>query len=350
MCSTDGGLTFIPCPVVIMGEENIFVTYDVTFTDGCPPIHIEQSIHCVKSKPCENNRLISIANTANTLVVTLTDTFESGILSDKLYVSIDNGATFVEFSPPSTYVPITLVGNEKIVVYTNTIFDDGCSDLTVTKKLDLVNNTGQGCIGYGGYGLTVSYDENTGLYTVTKTGSESTLVINDLLWAIGGANPFDANNSGVPYANPVQGEGLFIARWKIKLPSCPEIILDAMAFGQPCVKFCDDINLVIPPVQVLFPQTPIEVCLVSCCDGVVLTIECVDMVLTVTGAPAGSTITWTGPNGFTATGASTPITDEGTYIVTVVDNTANPPCTSTAVYNFVMPDAGEPIANPVLVD
>jgi hypothetical protein len=141
LCSTDGGLTFIPCPSVIMGASSVFITYDAIFTDGCAPLHVEQTVQCAIIVPCQNNRTIELLNTSNTLVINITDTFDSGVLTDKLYVSLDNGSTYTLYNPKSSYTPITLAGNEKIVVYTDTIFDDGCNDLTVTKKLDLENGT-----------------------------------------------------------------------------------------------------------------------------------------------------------------------------------------------------------------
>lgn len=350
LCSTDGGLTFIPCPAVIMGASSVFITYDATFTDGCAPLHVEQTIQCAIIAPCQNNRTIELANNSNTLVITLTDTFDSGVLTDKLYVSLDNGANYTQYNPASSYTPITLAGNEKIVVYTDTIFDDGCNDLTVTKKLDLESGTtnppGE-CAGYAGYTLTSAYDENTGQFIVTKTGNEANLVVNQLLWTIGGANPFDENKSGIPYYGVVTGEGVFIARWKIKLPNCPELILDAMAWGKKCCE--TEVPEII--VNVEAPQVTVNVD--ACCDeepcpDLTLTITCVNKTLTISGSPVGSTISWTGPNGFTATGNNVMFpsnTPSGLFTATVVDGD----CTYTATYNYTKPNAGTPIANPILI-
>ncbi len=350
LCSTDGGVSFIPCPSTIVGEQSVFITYDATFTDGCAPIHLEQTIQCVPDVPCQNNRTITLANTSNTLVITLTDAFDSGVLTDKLYVSLDNGANYTLYNPTSSYTPISLAGNEKIVVYTETIFDDGCNDLTVTKKLDLENGTtnppGE-CAGYIGYTLTSSYDENTGQFTVNKTGNETNLVVNQLLWTLGGANPFDENNSGIPYYGVVTGEGIFIARWKIKLPNCPELILDTMSWGKKCCE--SEIPEIV--VNVEAPQVTVNVD--ACCDEnpcptLTLTITCLNRTLTISGAPVGSTITWVGPGGFTATGndvifpSTTPM---GLFTATVVDGD----CTYTATYDFKKPNAGTPISNPIII-
>ena len=350
LCSTDGGLSFIPCPTSIVGEQTVFLTYDASFTDGCAPIHLEQTIQCVPAVPCQNSRTIELVNTGNTLVITLTDTFDSGVLTDKLYVSLDNGANYTQYNPASSYTPISLAGDEKIVVYTDTIFDDGCNDLTVTKKLDLENGTtnppGE-CAGYIGYSLTSAYDENTGQFTVTKTGNETNLVVNQILWTIGGANPFDENKSGIPYYGAVTGEGIFISRWKIKLPNCPELILDTMSWGKKCCE--TDVPEIV--VNVEAPQVTVNVD--ACCDeepcpDLTLTITCVNKTLTLTGAPVGSTITWTGPNGFTATGNNVMFpsnTPSGVFTATVVDGT----CTDTATYNYTKPNAGTPNSNPILV-
>ena len=350
LCSTDGGLSFIPCPTSIVGEQTVFLTYDASFTDGCAPIHLEQTIQCVPAVPCQNSRTIELVNTGNTLVITLTDTFDSGVLTDKLYVSLDNGANYTQYNPASSYTPISLAGDEKIVVYTDTIFDDGCNDLTVTKKLDLENGTtnppGE-CAGYAGYSLTSAYDENTGEFTVTKTGNETNLVVSQLLWTIGGANPFDENKSGIPYYGPVTGEGIFISRWKIKLPNCPELILDTMSWGKKCCE--TDVPEIV--VNVEAPQVTVNVD--ACCDenpcpDVTLTITCLNRTLTISGAPVGSTISWTGPNGFTATGNNVTFpstTPSGVFTATVVDGE----CTYPATYNYTKPNAGTPNSNPILV-
>jgi hypothetical protein len=334
-----------------MGASSVFITYDAIFTDGCAPLHVEQTVQCAIIVPCQNNRTIELANNSNTLVITLTDTFDSGVLTDKLYVSLDNGANYTQYNPASSYTPITLAGNEKIVVYTDTIFDDGCNDLTVTKKLDLENGTTNPpgvCAGYAGYTLTSSYDENTGQFTVTKTGNEANLVVNQLLWTIGGANPFDENKSGIPYYGPVTGEGVFVSRWKIKLPNCPELILDTMSWGKKCCE--TDIPEIV--VNVEAPQVTVNVD--ACCDepnpcpDLILTITCVNRTLTISGAPVGSTISWTGPNGFTATGNNVMFpsnTPSGLFTATVVDGD----CTYTATYNYTKPNAGTPIANPILI-
>lgn len=346
LCSFDGGQTFVNCPNTITGEQNIFVTYDAVLED-CENLHIEQVIKCVKPSVCQNTREIELENVNDELIITLTDNFNSTVISDVLNVSIDGGVTFVEYDPTNSYTPISLNGDESIIVYSDVLFEDGCNDLKTTATLDLINDPNPTqCIGYGSYDLMGSYDEATGEFTVTKTGNENDLIVNQLLWTIGGSNPFDNNNSGTPYYGAVPGEGTFIARWKIKLPNCEEKILTVTLFGKKCIEICE-----MPPVEVVFPETPIEICIVECCDGMDLTITCIDKTLhveDVTGIP-DSDIAWTGPNGFTATGNDVPITDEGLYIVSITDNSQDPPCKSTANYEFIEPNAGTPIDDPIIV-
>ena len=84
------------------------------------------------------------------------------------------------------------------------------------------------------------------------------------------------------------------------------------------------------------------------CPSLTLTITCVNRTLTIAGYPAGATITWSGPGGFTGTGnpvtfpASTP---SGLFTATIVDGS----CTYQATYNYTKPNAGTPVNNPIPV-
>jgi hypothetical protein len=73
--------------------------------------------------------------------------------------------------------------------------------------------------------------------------------------------------------------------------------------------------------------------------------------LSVTNAPVGATFAWSGPGGFTSTGNPIDLTGqpEGIYYVAVTDTTTNPPCVSNGQYQFDMPDAGTPIADPIII-
>jgi hypothetical protein len=349
--STDGGMTFIPCPSTISGAYSAFVRYRAKFTDGCPEVYMEQAIECNPLLEFTNTREVEIEVVGDELIINITDSWTSTDLQDTLRVSIDNGVTFDEFTPSSTYTPIALEGEENIVVEWNVIFDDGTPDLHGIKTLKNINQTAPAdCAGYDDYTLAVEYDELTGIFTATKTGNETVLLVNDLRFSLGmvTGNPFDDNGSGVPYTDPVRGEGMFIAAWKIKLADCAPKILYATTFGKECIKFCDPIEITVPDVvNVVLPETPIEVCLVECCASFTPAIECVDMVLTVTNAPEGADLSWVGPGGFSATGNGITVEVEGTYTVTVNDTTAEPPCVSTGSYVFNYANAGEPIDDPI---
>lgn len=337
MCSTDGGLTFIPCPSAIVGTSSIFVTYDATFTDGCEAIHLEQVIECLKYTEYANSREMGIENLNGILKITFDDNFNSVPLSDFLYVSKNAGVDFVEYDLLGLgYTPeIILQGDEDIVAYSITQFEDGFVDLVINKSLKIskVITNNEPCDGYDSYVLNVSYDENTGVFVANTTGDQEDLEVNELLWTLGGGNPFDNNGTGVPYALPVEGEGLFIARWKIKISGCDPIILDGFAFGKSCVTFCPDTT-----INVNLPEQPIKMCIVECCDEV-FTIECVDHVLTVAGDLTDATISWTGPGGFTATGNDITVDENGIYYA----NIAKPGCSATVSYLFNHAEAGTPI-------
>ncbi len=343
--SVDGGKTFDPFTGTVNNAENVFLIYDASFDDNSPAVHIEQVIQCIKDVECNNRRTITLQNISNQLIITLTDSFTSTDISDIMFVSLDNGQSYTEYNPSTEYSPVNLKGDEQIIVYTETIFDDSCNDLIATEKLDLNDENPSTCIGYNEYSLSAQYDETTGKFSVIKTGNENNLVVNQLLWTLDGNNPFDNNNSGIPYSKEVKGEGLFIVRWKLKLPYCEEIIIDGMAWGKGCINICE-----MPPVEVIFPETPIQVCQVDCCEGVVLEITCNEQILHVDGAPSGADIQWSGPNGYSHSGNDAPITDEGLYICTVTDNSVSPPCVSTANYTFVAPQAGIPIDDPIIVE
>ena len=349
--SYDGGVTFISAPSTISGQSSIFVRYRAIFSDGCPPVSFEQSIECLPIQEFTNTREVEMEVVGDELVITITDSFTSTELTDTLDVSIDGGVTFKRFDPTSSYIPIALTGGENIVAEWNIIFDDGTPDLHGIKTLKNISQTDPAdCAGYDDYTLAVEYDENTGIFTVTKTGNETVLLANELLWTLGAVagNPFDTNNSGIPYTDPVRGEGMFVIAWRIKLADCQEKTMYATTFGKECIKFCDPIEITVPDtVSVILPETPIEVCLVECCASFVPEIECVDHVLSVTNAPEGATISWVGPGGYNYSGNDAPVEDDGTYTVTVVDDTATPPCTSTASYTFNHANAGEPISNPI---
>jgi hypothetical protein len=343
LCSTDGGVTFIPCPSTIMGESNVLVTYKVTFTDNHPPISMEQNISYPKSKFCENTRELDLVIDSNTLVIDFITSFESDVLQDVLSVSIDGGLSFISFNPSSSYTPIPIENGDKIVVENRVVFDDGCNDIVIIKT-KVIDEEVTPC-NYDNYSLAVQYEEASSSFIIEKNGSELGLEINELLWTIDNGNPFDDNNSGVPYLAPIMGYGLLIAGWKIKLVGCDEKIIYAVHYESKKLEIHN-----IPTIQVTLPKQPIQMCIVECCEGFTPTIECVNRVLTVTNAPAGSQINWSGPNGFNGSGNNLTIPQvSGIYYVSIVDTTANPPCTSTGQYSHTEPNAGTPSSNPIIV-
>lgn len=269
LCSFDGGITFIECPATVTGEANIFVTYDASFSDGCESIHVEQVISCGIAVECANSRTIELEYSSGQLIITLTDSFTSVILSDKLFVSLDGGVNYTEYDPSSSYSAVDLEGDEKIVVYSDIVFEDECNDLHIIATLDLTSETeNEDCEGYSGYDLSASYNQATGKFTVTKTGSETDLLINELLFTLNQANPFDETNSGVPYSEPIDGDGNLIARWKIKKPNCSTLILDAYCYGTRKTKVictlnrCTGTEYVVTDIDLLSitdPATDLEV-------------------------------------------------------------------------------------------
>jgi hypothetical protein len=114
------------------------------------------------------------------------------------------------------------------------------------------------------------------------------------------------------------------------------------------IEICnwDDMPLNVPQVTVINNVD-------ACCDdedpcpSLPLTITCINRVLTLSGSPSGSTITWVGPGGFTGSGnpvtfpTSTP---SGIFTANIVDGA----CTYTATYNYTKPNAGTPV-NPIII-
>lgn len=339
MCSLDGGLTYIPTPATITGETNIFLRYMATFDDGCPPIHIEQVVHCKKNLQVLDDRELDLSTDSDDLlIITLTDNFGNTAIEDMLYVSLDGGESWTEFDLLDTgYIPIQLFGGENVMAYTNTVFDETVEDVmaqsSLKQPITLAN-----CPGYSAYGLTVSYDDQTGEFTAVKSGNEGALDVNELLWTLNSGDPMQFG--GIPYTGAFIGEGHFIAAWKIKLPNCAPKVIYASAYGKGCVKICNFDEMPMP-----------QVTLIDCCEdcpGMSLSITCVSRTLTLSGAPGGATISWTGPDGFSDTGNPVTFpkgTSSGTFTAEVTDGD----CTYFATYNYTKPNAGQPTGDPILI-
>jgi hypothetical protein len=342
LVSLDGGITFITAPSTITGEEKIYAKYRVTFTDGSDPFQIEQVIDNPKKLICDNSRLIELSVEDGKLIIDFTDAFESDLIEDDLFISFDDFNTHIYFDLKNdTYEPIGLEGGETVKVRTRTSFTDECADFFIEEKIivdDILVNTD--CDSeYESYSLEVEHDSETALFTVTLNGDREALKIDDARWTVDRGNPFDVNNTGIPYTGPIMGAGLLIVRWKIQLPGCPVKFLDAFAFGVRSTK------IELPPLKIQMPTSPIQFCQVECCVPDAY-IECVDLVLTVYGTIDGFDISWTGPGGFTATGNNITIPNvEGEYIATLT----GADCTSTVSYYFDKPSAGTPTDTIIIV-
>lgn len=339
ICSLDGGLTFISRPATISGKSNVYLKYTATFTDGCPPLSIEQVVECGKKLELLDERTLELSvNGDGELEIDIDTTFGNPELEDILYVSLDGGETWQEFDLLGDgYTPIKLTGTEDIIAYTNTSFDAITEDVIAQGRLKAPIFL-ENCEGYDSYGLTATYDDETGTFEVTKTGDENDLIVNDLLWTLNSGDPL--TGGGIPYFGAFVGEGLYIAAWRIQLKNCTPKTIYTAIYGKRCVEIC---NLSDIPM----PQTT----LISCCDGcpqMSLAISCIDRTLTITGVPGGVTVNWTGPNGFTGTGLSVSFpkeTPSGQFVATF----SYEDCSYQATYNYTKPNAGAPVPDPIIV-
>lgn len=324
----------------ITGQAVVYLKRTITF-DECPTIELNETVFCSMTEDCDNSLEIEYTLTPTLLTVTQTETINSPVHFDSgLLVSIDGGVTFNEYVGP-----ITLVGGEEIVITRKIEFSDGCPTIDIIRT-DV--NDGAGTCDYEQFELFCEYNIATTLFSADFNGDESGLAVNDKKYSIDGGNTYS------PYTGSVAGANMFLVVWEIQYPGCEKQTL-IKACCKPsmlptdedgCLKVCID-----GPVQVELPQQPIEVCLVECCEGFEPILECIDKMLSVTNAPAGATFAWTGPGGFTATTNPIDLTGqaEGTYYVSVTDTSTNPPCVSNGQYQFTMPNAGEPIADPIII-
>jgi len=331
------GTAYQAWPGTITGQAVVYLRRQIVFSDGCPPIELNDTVFCSIVENCDNTLEFTYTLTPTLLTITETPTFTSPIFLDEgLNVSIDGGVTYQLYT-----TPIVLVGGEDIVMIHNISFADSCPPINIIKTdtNDVVGNCD-----YNDFAVTCLYD--MGLFSATFTGSVTGLELNNKKYSIDGGNTYS------PYTGSVAGAMMFLVVWEIKYPNCEkQTIIKAcckpneLAGEDGCLKVCIE-----GPIQVELPQMPIEVCIVECCEGFTPLFECVNKVLTITNAPPGATYSWTGPNGFTATTNPITMIDEGTYYVQVTDNSTTPPCVSTGQYVFNMPNAGTPISNPIIIN
>ena len=325
----------------ITGQSVVYLKRSITFSNGCQPIEVNETVFCSMTENCDNELEIEYTLTPTLLTITETQTINSPIHNDSgLMVSIDGGVTFNEYTSP-----ITLVGGEEIVITHTIEFSDSCPPINIIKT-DI--NDGAGTCDYEQFELFCEYNMATTLFSADFNGDEAGLTTNNKKYSIDGGNTYS------PYTGSVAGASMFLVVWEIEYPGCEKQTL-IKACCKPsmlptdedgCLKVCID-----GPIQVELPQQPIEVCLVECCDGFDPILECIDKILSVTNAPAGATFAWSGPGGFSATGNPIDLTGqaEGTYYVSVTDTSTSPPCVSNGQYQFDMPNAGTPISDPIII-
>ena len=164
LCSTDG-VTYIPCPATISGEERVFVLVDVSFTDGCDPIHVEQEIICVETLDCPQSTMVSEGVDENCLLqLSFTDNFgTANALEDTLTIGGQS------FSPASSYAPIQLSGSGEVTAERVVIFDNGCPDLIITRVIEYdCTNAENDC------DIAVTINPSDTILTANVTGCDTT--------------------------------------------------------------------------------------------------------------------------------------------------------------------------------
>lgn len=234
LVSTDG-INYSPASTSYTGEDVIFIDWLIDFDDDCPPIRIIESIECLPSAQCVNQRQITCICVNSTLVLGYTDNINSPIVTDILYISIDGGVSYTEYNPLSSYTPITLNQGEEAIIYSITTFDDGCADLQTLPITCNCDQTPNPNCDYSAFALTCT--ESNGVFTLNKTGDESLLIVNDLQFSLD-SSPL------IGYTNSVTGEGLFIGEWTIQIDGCEPHVLSANCFKKKGLDICNINELV----------------------------------------------------------------------------------------------------------
>lgn len=342
----------ISSPLTGVGE--LTVTRSVSFSDGCDPITATEVFTCATIRSCNNSLVIESDITNGIVTLTETESFDSVIASNTgLKYSLDNGATWEDYTSP-----VELAEGNTLIYSRSVLFEDGCDDIiqsgSITNEEENEDPSSPECAGYNAFSISASYDTNTQQFSATWSGDESLLEISEMLWLIGGSDPFDNNNSGVPYFfSPINGQGVFVVGWKIKLPDCEEAILYATAYGQPTVVIDEippiDINS-SPPITIDPTSLPIEFCQVQCddcgCTFEIVCDACIGSIVNAVGCD-GFTFEWYDPdNNLVGIGTSNiPLEIEGNYTIKAIS--ANGACTHTETYYNDKPNAGTPISNPI---
>jgi hypothetical protein len=332
-----------------VGNGFLEVWRRVTFAE-CDPLEIRQVITCNPLVSCDNSATLDYTLIDSVFTLISTENINSAIASDSgIEVSI-NGADFEPYS-----APITLEEGDTVVWQRIIVFDDSCSDIrlqgSAVNTVEVMNDPDPepdpDCLGYDDYSLDIVYDEETSVFTINKTGDESILTTNKLLWRIGGSDPWDKNESGIPYFSPVKGDGVMVAGWKIVRPDCDEEIIYATAHG--CRKIAVK---AIPVIELSLPDGPLKICQVDCAEcGCTFNIECIDCMATIinTDGCEGFTFQWFDPNGVLVDVGLGPVMlgVEGMYNILVTSPDGL--CSESVQYYYDKPEAGDPIGDPIQV-
>ena len=260
LCSFDQGLTFGACPSSISGEPNVLLSYDAEF-DGCPDIHLQETILCEPSIDCGNSRSLSCEVVNDQLIITITDSFTSTPISDIMQVSTDNGANYTTYNPSSSYNPITVANGDQIIIKTDTDFADGCPTVSRIATKELIEEPNNPNCDYSGFSLDCKTDEQTCEVKAAVSGNTSSLIKNDIYYTLDGSNPLLADGTilGMLYSGVIKGQGAFIFGACIQMEGCephymwescfikpvelefPEV-LDVEIKGKTGVYICDNPN------------------------------------------------------------------------------------------------------------
>lgn len=107
-----------------------YITREITFTNGCEPLHIEDVIECINNDPCVNSRTIEFSVSEDCkLEINFTDSFDSDILGDTLNIFINgNQTTYDQLNIPYAN-DLYICHGDSTQINTKTVFNDGCIDL-----------------------------------------------------------------------------------------------------------------------------------------------------------------------------------------------------------------------------
>jgi hypothetical protein len=293
--------TWIAASSLCSPNEAFEVRMTVDYSDNCDDITRNRFVDACGNAPeiTANYNYDDECFTAE-----VTGTFVSPIASIVYEYSLDDGLTWLPYTSPNCQsVPNTTT---EIRIRATIDYSDGCDTVTVETFL-LVPPDQVDC---GNITADVMCDGN-GIFT--RFGDVEAEIAIDII-----QYRFDQNED-----------------WKI---------WDEMTAVSPCpffyrrvITYCNSIC----PVYC----SPEHECTCTCTET--FTITCLNRTLTVNGNITGATITWTGPNGFTASGNNVVFpktTPSGTFTATITIGS----CMYVVNYPYTKPNAGTPILNPTV--